>query len=218
VSPGELVTIFGANFGPPSDARGDLDGDFVVDSVENTQVLFDSVAAPLLFASPNQINTVVPFGVAAPGTKVQVLYQGQPTASATVPVQAASPAVFALDGSGGGQGAILNQDGSVNSGTNPARAGSVVVIYSTGAGLTSPPSVDGLLTSLPYPEPTLPVTVSIDGKPAQILYAGAAPGLVAGVLQINAAVPANATPAPYDQVVVRVGDYSSPTAVTIAVQ
>jgi uncharacterized protein (TIGR03437 family) len=218
VSPGELVTIFGANFGPPSDARGDLDGDFVVDSVENTQVLFDSVAAPLLFASPNQINTVVPFGVAAPGTKVQVLYQGQPTASATVPVQAASPAVFALDGSGGGQGAILNQDGSVNSGTNPARTGSVVVIYSTGAGLTSPPSVDGLLTSLPYPEPTLPVTVSIDGKPAQILYAGAAPGLVAGVLQINAAVPANATPAPYDQVVVSVGDYSSPTAVTIAVQ
>jgi uncharacterized protein (TIGR03437 family) len=147
-----------------------------------------------------------------------VVYQGQPTASVSVPVQAASPAVFALDGSGGGQGAILNQDGSVNSQSNPAAPGSVVVLYATGAGLTTPSSVDGLLTTAPYPKPILPVSVSIYGLPAQVIYAGAAPGLVAGALQVNVVVPAGAYPATYDQVVVTVGDYVSPSAVTLTVQ
>jgi uncharacterized protein (TIGR03437 family) len=94
----------------------------------------------------------------------------------------------------------------------------VVVLYGTGGGLTKPPSVDGLLTSQPYPLPVLPVSVSIDSLPAQVLYAGAAPGLVAGVLQINVVVPANASPVRYDQVVLTIGDYASPTAITIAVQ
>ena len=64
----------------------------------------------------------------------------------------------------------------------------------------------------------LPVSVTIDGQPAQVVYAGAAPGLVAGVVQINVVVPANASQETYDQVVVTVGDYSSPSAVTITVQ
>jgi uncharacterized protein (TIGR03437 family) len=135
-----------------------------------------------------------------------------------VPVQAASPALFALDATGGGPGAILNQDLSVNSETNPAAPGSVVVLYGTGGGLTTPSSVDGLLTAQPYPKPVLPVSVTIDNLPAQVLYAGAAPGLVAGVLQINVVVPANAAPVRYDQVVLTIGDYMSPTAITIAVQ
>jgi uncharacterized protein (TIGR03437 family) len=64
----------------------------------------------------------------------------------------------------------------------------------------------------------LPVSVSIDNKPAQVLYAGAAPGLVAGVMQINAVVPANAGAATTDQVVVTIGGIESPTAITITVQ
>jgi uncharacterized protein (TIGR03437 family) len=94
----------------------------------------------------------------------------------------------------------------------------VVVLYGTGGGLTTPSSVDGLLTAQPYPKPVLPVSVTIDNLPAQVLYAGAAPGLVAGVLQINVVVPANAAPVRYDQVVLTIGDYMSPTAITIAVQ
>ena len=139
-------------------------------------------------------------------------------ASTTVPVQAASPALFSLDSTGGGPGAILNQDLSINSATNPATQGSVAVLYGTGGGLTMPASVDGLLTSQPYPMPELPVSVTIDNLPAKVLYAGAAPGLVAGTLQINVVVPANASPVRYDQVVLTIGDYVSPTAITIAVQ
>jgi uncharacterized protein (TIGR03437 family) len=106
----------------------------------------------------------------------------------------------------------------VNSNSNPAAQGSVVVLYGTGGGLTTPASVDGLLTSQPYPKPMLPVSVTIDSLPAPVLYAGAAPGLVAGVLQINLVVPATASPAPFDQVVVTIGDYTSPTAIMIAVK
>jgi uncharacterized protein (TIGR03437 family) len=218
VSPGELVTILGANFGPSAEAQGALDGDSVPDTINGVQALFGGKASPLLFASSSQINAVVPFGVTGSTTQVQVVYQGQPMASTTVPVQAASPALFALNTNGGGPGAILNQDGSVNSSKNPASPGSVVVLYGTGAGLTKPASVDGLLTSQPYPAPVLPVSVTIDSLPAKILYAGAAPGMVAGVMQINVVVPADASAAPFDQVVVTVGDYVSPTAIMMAVQ
>jgi len=175
-------------------------------------------AAPILYASSTQINAVVPFGVAGSTAKVQVLYDGQSTATTSLQVQPASPAVFSLNGIGGGPGAILNQDGSVNSQSNAATRGSVVALFATGAGVTNPTSVDGLLTSAPYPAPVLPVSVTIAGQPAEILYAGAAPGQVAGVVQIDVVIPAGAGKVPYDQIVVTVGDYVSPSAVTVAVQ
>jgi uncharacterized protein (TIGR03437 family) len=220
VSPGELVSIFGANLGPSSAAQAALAGDIVADTVENTQIIIGGVAAPILYASSTQINTVVPFGTTGSTAQIQVFYQGQAMASVTATVQAASPAVFSMNGEGGGQGAILNQDGTVNSGSNPAAPGSVVMLFATGAGLTTPASTDGLLTpvSQPYPAPNLPVSVTIDGFPTQVTYVGAAPGLVAGVLQINAVVPAKAAAATFDQVIVTIGDYVSPSAVTLTVQ
>ncbi len=199
-------------------AQGDVDGDSVADTIEGTQVVIGGTPAPILYASSSQINTVVPFGISGTSTQVQVLYQGQPTASTTVQIQASSPAVFSINGNGGGQGAILNQDGSVNSDTKPASRGSVVSLFATGGGVTTPASVDGVLTTAPYPTPMLPVSVTIDGQPAEVKYAGAAPGLIAGALQINVVVPATAGLETYDQIVVTVGDYSSPTAVTINVQ
>jgi uncharacterized protein (TIGR03437 family) len=220
VSPGELVTIFGANLGPTSASQAQVSNGSVTNAAGSTQVLIGGTPAPILYASSTQINTIVPFGVSGSTTQVQVQNKGQTSASATVAVQAASPAVFSMDSNAGGQGAILNQDGSVNSHTNAASPGSTVVLYVTGGGIMTPAGVDGLVTSLspPYPMPTLPVSVTIDGLPAKVVYAGAAPGLVAGVLQINVVVPADAFPATYDQVIVTVGNYVSPSAVTITVQ
>lgn len=218
VAPGELITIFGADLGPTTQAGAELSAGYVTDTVANTQVLIGGVAAPILYASSTQINAVVPFETTGNTAQVQVVYQGQNTASTSVAVQAASPAVFSAASTGGGEGAILNQDGSVNSQSNAAPPGSVVVIYATGAGVTTPASKDGAVTVQPYPQPSLAVSVTINGFPAQVLYAGAAPGLVAGVLQINAVVPADAYPATTDQVIVTVGNYVSPSAVTLSVQ
>ena len=219
VAPGELVTIYGANLGPVGENDGQVDQDNdVTESLANAQVLFDNIPAPLLYASPDQFNVVVPFGVAAPTTQIQVLYQGQVMASTSIPVQAASPAFFSLSALGGGQGAILNQDGTVNTRDNPAPRGSYVVLYATGGGITTPPSIDGAITGgPPYAMPQLPVSVFIGGVPAPVLYAGAAPGIVTGVLQINIQIPQSADPSFADQLTLQIGNFVSPTAVTIAV-
>ena len=154
-------------------------------------MFFDGVAAPMIYSSALQVSCVAPFGLAGKtSTQIQVEYNGVRSNIVAVPVQAASPGIFTLDASGRGQGAILNQDNSVNSASNPATGGSIIVIYATGAGQTNPDSVDGRITGAQLPLPRLPVTVSIGGVDAQVLYAGAAPGLVSGVLQVNARIPA----------------------------
>jgi uncharacterized protein (TIGR03437 family) len=127
--------------------------------------------------------------------------------------------VFTIDMSGRGQGAILNQDVvTVNSTAKPADKGSIVVIYATGEGQTSPAGLDGKLADGPfYPKPVQGVTVNIGGIPAEVLYYGGAPTLVAGVMQINVRVPADAPSGdvPLDVVV---GTTHSQPGVTVAVK
>jgi uncharacterized protein (TIGR03437 family) len=67
------------------------------------------------------------------------------------------------------------------------------------------------------PMPRLPVTATIGGQPADILYAGSAPGLPAGALQVNARIP-EGTASGTAAIVLKVGDASSQTGVTVAIQ
>ncbi len=129
---------------------------------------------------------------------------------------AALPGLFTANASGSGPGAIRNQDLSVNSASNPAPRGSIVV-YATGEGATDPVGVDGQVAATAFPKPTLPVTVRIGGMPAEVLYAGAAPSLVAGVLQVNVRVP-EGVPDGAAEVRLIVGSAESPAGVTVAVQ
>jgi len=220
VSPGEVLAVFGANLGPTQLANLQTDGSsHVTTSLSNIQIFFDGVSAPLLYTSASQLGAIVPFGTAGPTTQVVVSSQGQSSLPMTIPVTPATPALFSLDGTGSGPGAILNQDGTPNSTDNPANRGSVVVLYGTGAGQTSPAGDDGMIsTDLPLPTPILPVTVFIDGQPAEVLYSGAAPGMVQGILQINARVPSTASVGVVIQVMFKVGNYSSPNTVTLAVR
>jgi uncharacterized protein (TIGR03437 family) len=130
---------------------------------------------------------------------------------------AAAPALFSANSSGKGNGAILNQDTSVNSPSNPAAKGSIVVLYGTGEGQTNPRGVDGRIASSVFPKPLGSVSVTIGGIAAQVLYAGAAPGLVAGVFQINATLPPG-VPSGAVSVVVTVGTASSQPGLTLSVQ
>ena len=133
----------------------------------------------------------MPYAVAGQSsTQVQVDYLGAVSGAITLPVAATLPGVFTLDGSGAGAGAILNAaDESVNSPSNPVAPGDWVSIFATGAGVTMPAGVDGLLATAPLSLVQAPVAVTIGGIACQINYAGSAPGLVAGVLQVNALVP-----------------------------
>jgi uncharacterized protein (TIGR03437 family) len=132
---------------------------------------------------------------------VQVEYTGLRSEAVTVPVLPSRPGVFTQDGSGQGQGAILNEDGSINSASNPARRGSVISIFATGGGEAAPGVVDGQLLSDETPRTSVPVSIFFDlgnneypvqQKQAEVLYAGGVPGSVAGLLQVNVRVPANA--------------------------
>jgi uncharacterized protein (TIGR03437 family) len=220
VSPGQLVAIFGSSLGPstPSSLQLDASGN-VTNSIGGTQVLFDGTPAALIWTSANQVNAVVPFGISAQTTQIQVQYQGQASDSVAVAVAPSTPGIFSLDGSGAGPGAILNQDGSINSAAQPAAAGSSVTLFATGAGQLSPAGVDGsVVTASNLPVPTLPVSVQIGGVDASVLYSGGAPGLVEGVLQVNVVVPAGIASGPAVPVVLRVGSRSSQQGITISVQ
>lgn len=92
-----------------------------------------------------------------------------------------------------------------------------MVLFGTGEGQTNPPGVDGKLAAGVFPKPTQTVSVLIGGQQAEILYAGAAPGLVAGVLQVNARIPAAAASGNIP-VVVSVGNSSSQPDLTVAVR
>jgi len=81
---------------------------------------------------------------------------------------------------------------ALNSQSNPAEPGSIVVVYGTGAGVTTPAGDDGALvpigplSALPRPAAALGIWVQgIRLTPGDILYAGAAPGLVNGLTQVN---------------------------------
>ena len=219
VAPGEMVTIFGSGLGPSDPASLQLTASGRVSTtLAQTRVFFDGVAAPLISASDGQVNASVPYGVAGHSTTDLVVENnGTRSLVSTLSVTASAPALFTADASGSGPGAILNQDGSLNSASNPAPQGSVVVLYGTGAGQTSPTGVDGLLALDIVPTQALPVSVTIDGKSAQVLYEGAAPGLVAGIVQVSVVLPdgirSGAVP-----VVLRVGDATSQPGVTLSVQ
>lgn len=194
LSPGLILVIYGANLGPPSLTTLTVNANGVVDSsLAGTQVLIEGVAAPLVYVSATQISAIVPASVAGRTTaRLQVIANGVSSEVLTLPVAPAAPGVFTTNFSGRGQGALLNQDNSVNSTARPAARGEVVQIYATGFGLLSMAPPDGAIATGPISIASTNLSVTIGGVPATVLYAGAAPGLVAGVVQINVLVPPTA--------------------------
>jgi uncharacterized protein (TIGR03437 family) len=218
LSPGLIFTVFGNGLGPDAGQTLQLDTDGNVSGIlSGISVTVNGSYSPLLYIGQGQINAVAPYEIAGSSTaQVQVLNNGVVSATTSVNVVATAPAIFSL---GNGQGAILNQDGSVNGPGNPAARGSVVSIYGTGEGQTNPPGVDGAIaneTLAGLPRPAAPFSISIGGIPASYTYAGTAPQSFAGFFQVNAIIPANAGTGNLPVVLV-VGGVSS-TPLNVAVQ
>jgi uncharacterized protein (TIGR03437 family) len=221
VAPGQMVIVWGSNMGPGKLAPLAVDSSgMVASAAAGVRVLFDGVPAPIVYASAAQCSAVVPyFGASKSTTHVQVEYQGVRSDPFPVAVGATAPGLFTADASGKGQAAALNQDGiTSNSTANPASPRSVVILWGTGEGITDPPGVDGRPATDVLPKPIAPVSVTIGGLPAAVQYAGAAPGMMPGVLQINAQIPANVAPGASVPVAVKIGNTSSQDGVTIAVR
>jgi len=159
---------------------------------------------------------VVPFELNSNSpAQVVVNYQGQISAPQTVPTSAAAPGVFTLNGSGTGAVLAVNlADKSVNDANHPAMAGSSVLLYLTGAGQTNPPGTNGQLAGNSPPLPLLPVTATIGGKSVTPSYAGSAPGIVQGVIQVNLQIPAGLTAGPVP-IQLAVGGANTQSSMTI---
>src|SRR5438067_1067011 len=104
--------------------------------------------------------------------------------AASCPIASANPALFAV---------IVNQDGSLNSESNPAPRGTLVSLFGSGEGLNDRMNVSGMPAQAPYPRPILPVGLTVAGIAAELVYAGSAPGEV-GELQVNARIPGGFVP------------------------
>jgi uncharacterized protein (TIGR03437 family) len=226
VSPGELVTIFGAAIGPVIPAYASIvpSTGKLATTIGGVQVLFNGIPAPMIYAGSGQVSAVVPYEMASiSNPSVWIVYAGQVSSAYQLNSAATAPGLFTAASSGSGQGAILNQDNSLNGPANPAAKGSVVQLYLTGEGQTTPPGITGAITvaTLPPPQvtpaPALPVTVLIDRQSAFYKFAGEAPGLVAGMMQLNVQIPSNA-PSGNLPITVQIGTNVSQSGVTVSVE
>jgi uncharacterized protein (TIGR03437 family) len=162
---------------------------------------------------------VVPYEVnGKASTQMLVTYQGQTSSVVNLAVAQSAPGIFSSNGSGTGPGAILNQDGSPNSAANPAPSGSIIVLYATGEGQTNPTGVNGKLGTTPAPVPISPVTATVGGLPATIIYAGGVAGLVAGVMQVNLQLPTAVVPGNGVPIVLSVGGTASQAGLSVAIR
>jgi uncharacterized protein (TIGR03437 family) len=157
-----------------------------------TQVLFNTISAPILSVTPVLVR--VPVSVAGTVT-ITVTNQGAQIAQIVANVADAAPALF----SNAGQASVLNQDGTLNSPTNPAARGSIISLFGTGEGVTG-----------------LPFSATIGGYAATILYAGPS-GNYPGMFQINAQVPSGYFAGGTLPVVVSVGTFTTQSGLTISI-
>lgn len=187
VAPFEVVSIYGPHIGPAKPASFAPDGSgYVPRSLAGVQVLFDGGAVPLLYVSDSQINAVVPRGFISDSVRVQITSNGVTSPDFVASVISADPQIFQNPD---GTAAAVNQDGSINSPDNPAAVGSVVAIWATGAGVLDQSPLDGRIAPSAY----FFGCCEVAGLGSTIIYEGAAPGMVAGVVQINVQLGRNGT-------------------------
>ena len=193
-TPGQIVTLFGSGLGPEGGVAFELDGGRVPTSLAGVRVLIDGTPAPILYASYWQINAIVPYSLAVNTlSNIEVEYlDGRATPSGLYFTERAAIQFFRLNDSSNHPAAALNQDGTVNTTGNPAKPGSVVTLFGTGGGATVPPSEAVEVTPLELRPMELTPEVRVfmpDGEILPVEFAGGAPGLVAGVTQINIRLP-----------------------------
>jgi uncharacterized protein (TIGR03437 family) len=223
ISPGEIVSIFGSGMGPISGVSFALTAAGTVPlNLSGVNVTFNNVPAPLLFVRTDQVNAIVPYELAGQTTaNIVVQYNGVTSSVLQARIVNTVPAIFSNNATGNGQGAILNQDFSRNGANNPAAKGSVIQIFGTGEGQLVPGVPTGSVTPgvPPFPKPVAtPVTVTIGGLPADVQYAGEAPTLVSGVIQVNAVVPPGVASGNQTVVLTVGANKNDSQAITVAVQ
>jgi uncharacterized protein (TIGR03437 family) len=186
--PGGLATIFGAALNKvPADLSG-WRGSQLPFALNGTRVSIAGKTAPLIYVSPNQINLQVPID-APTGVQTLTVDNGAgPGTAFSINIANAAPAIFFSP-----TAAVLkNANFSLVGPANPAHAGDVLLVYLTGLGQTTPPLATGRLVPAASLPATRPVTATIGGRAATVVYSAASPGFT-GLYQVAVTVPAGVT-------------------------
>jgi uncharacterized protein (TIGR03437 family) len=220
VAPGEILAIFGCNIGPDSLAGYHLTNNRFDNLVSQTRILFDGVAAPILYARTDTTSVVVPYEVAGKQTtQVVAEYRGIQSPAVTLPVASVVPGIFTQNLSGSGAAAVLNSDYSTNRAGNAAARGDYIMVFATVGGDNGQ---DGAMVSGAPPHPlsnTLTATIGgVSLKPQELLYVGGAPGMIWGLTQVNLLIPTSVTPGNAVPLVINIGGTATQANVTIAVK
>lgn len=201
LSPGELVWIAGTSIGPTTTMTATFDQNGrLPNELGTTSVTFDGIVAPINVASLSVLQVQVPFELAGrSSTNIVVRTQGLSSTPVSAGLVATSPGLYTTGGSGTGQLNAVNPNGTRNgpptpgSTAEPVNRGTFITVFANGLGVTNPTVPTGQRApNSPLSIATFPITASIGGQPAQVLYAGLAPGFV-GLFQVNLAVPQNAS-------------------------
>ncbi len=204
VAPRMTVAIYGDALAAGTDQAKSVP---LPKTLSDVQVTVGGTALDLYYASPSQINAVLPDGIS--GLVKLSVQNGAGSTTVNLMVEPAHPAVLTLDATGTGPAAAVDlRTGAVVSSASPLLAGDVLVLFLTGLGSTT--SSGGYQVAVQAP------TVTIDGQTCSLIYAGIAPSYP-GIDQINCFVPAGLSPNPSAQLLVSSGGRTSnPT--TVAVQ
>jgi uncharacterized protein (TIGR03437 family) len=196
IQPGSWVSIYGSNL---ASGTAIWNGDFPM-SLGGTSVSIENKPAFLWYVSPTQINLQVPDDTVTGPVNVTVT-TASGTATSTVTLAAYGPSFSPLGDAkhavgeiatptgtgayGNGTYDVLGPSNTFSYSTRPVKAGETLVLYGVGFGPTSPrvPAGQPFTGSAPT---TSPVTVTIGGAPANVVYSGIT---MAGLYQINLIVP-----------------------------
>jgi uncharacterized protein (TIGR03437 family) len=201
-APGMVLSIFGAQLAPSTQAAGSVPLPLTLAGVSAT---VNGVAAPLYYVSPSQLNIQIPYETGAGRAVLGVNNNGQ-VAAAAFKVTPAAPGIFT--------------DPSNNLvPKSAAKPGDTLSLFLTGDGTVTPSLASGASpvsgTPLDYlPRPGLPVAVTIAGIPATIVFAGIPPSLV-GTTQINFVIPSDAAAGTQTVIVSVAGASSQPANLLI---
>ena len=181
VTPGEAVSIFGAELAP---LAAGASGYPLPQALQGVSVTVGGLTAPLYYVSPGQINFQVPFEIATGASSIVVKRGTQSGAARAVQVIPFSPGIFTV---------VHVSDYTIVTPQNPAHAGENLAIFCTGLGVPETGIPSGGAAP-PVPDPVQPLVEAVeDSRLAQVQYAGLAPGF-AGLYQVNFQVISNETP------------------------
>jgi uncharacterized protein (TIGR03437 family) len=218
LAPSQIVSIFGLGLGPEDLVEFELDEDgSLPDNLGGVMVLFDGYIAPLLAAGRGQINAIVPAKVKGHHADIVVINKGKASAPITVDVIKVSPRIFTAFGTGTGQAAAVNPQGVLNGGSTPASEGSVLSIWITGVGATVDPNFEPGVVADEVAPLAHEIRVFVGGIEAEVIYAGAAPGMVGAVAQINFIIGAG-TPSGPQPILIIVGESEVPSPETTTLE